>query len=308
MRLLPAFLLTVAAFAQATPQASPDVKTAVAPGKAEEQAKPADAPAAATDKAASPAPSTDEWITGSIDFGYRWVSDVSGNFPTYRSVVNLGSGPKLTGLDFTIVDPKHRFFDRLDARANSWGGDPYNTAHLDVRKKNTYELTADYRNIAYFNALPSYANPVAPLGFDQQSFDTRKRNGYVDLQLFPGMHVVPYLVYERNSTQGHGIETWVQEANNEFAVPVQLSDSTNNYRGGVRLEYNRWHITLEEGGTTFKNDDQASFNGVNYGDRTTSLLGTTSVLNNLIQTYGVRGDEHLHQGAGHRPVRFPGWT
>ncbi len=87
-----------------------------------------------------------------------------------------------------------------------------------------------------------------------------------------------------------GVETWVQDANNEFAVPVQLRDSTNVYRGGIRLEYNRWHITLEEGGTTYKNDDQASFNGVNYGDRTTSLLGTTSVLNNLIQTYGVRGD------------------
>ena len=140
----------------------------------------------------SPAPSGDEWLTGSFDVGYRWVSDVGGSFPTYRSVVNLGSGPKLTGLDFTITDPKHRLFDRIDARANSWGGDPYNTAHMEVRKKNLYELNADYRNIAYFNALPSFANPFAPLGFDEQSFDTRKRSGYVDLQLFPGRHFMPY--------------------------------------------------------------------------------------------------------------------
>ena len=53
----------------------------------------------------------------------------------------------------------------------------------------------------------------------------------------------------------------MQDGNNEFAVPVLLRDSTNNYRGGVRLEYNRWHVTLEQGGTTYKNDDQASFNG-----------------------------------------------
>ena len=265
-----------------------------AQAKPADEAKPADAPAPAkADRQSCPisgASSTDEWITGSIDPGYRWVSDVSGSLPTYAaSVVNLGSGPKLTGLDFTILDPKHRWFDRLDARANAWGGDPYNTAHLDVRKKGVYELSADYRNIAYFNALPSFANPFAPLGFDEQSFDTRKRTGYVDLQLFPGKHVMPYLVFERNSTDGHGIETWVQDSNNEFAVPVLLRDSTNNYRGGIRLEYNRWHVTLEQGGTTYKNDDQASFNGVNYGDRTSPLLGTTSVLNSLTQTYGVRG-------------------
>ena len=142
-----------------------------APAKADEQAKPAEAaaaPAKADDKAASPAPSSEQWFTGSFDFGYRWVGDVRGNNPTYRSIVNLGEGPKLTGLDFTITDPKHRLFDRIDARANAWGGDPYNTAHLQVVKRGLYELTGDYRNIAYFNAMPSFANPVAPLGFNER--------------------------------------------------------------------------------------------------------------------------------------------
>src|ERR1019366_5691129 len=74
-----------------------------------------------------------------------------------------------------------------------------------------------------------------------------------------------------------------------FAVPMLLRDSTNNYRGGIRLEYNRWHITLEEGGTTYKEDDQASFNGTNIGDRTTPILGGALVLNSLTQTYGIRG-------------------
>ena len=77
-----------------------------------------------------------------------------------------------------------------------------------------------------------------------------------------------------------------------------LRDSTNNYRGGVRFEYNRWHVTLEQGGTTYKDDDQASFNGVNYGDRTTPLLGSTLVLNTLTQTYGIRGSSIYTQGPG----------
>jgi hypothetical protein len=290
MRFLLAFLIAAAVFAQPpAPQAKPDDKTAAVPAKADDQAKPADQAAAAAAPAASPAPASDEWFTGSFDFGYRWVEDVRGNNPTYRSIVNLGEGPKLTGLDFTITDPKHRLFDRIDARANAWGGDPYNTAHLQVVKRGIYEITGDYRNIAYFNAMPSYANPVAPFGFNEQSFDTRNRTGMVDIQLFPGKHILPYLVFERNSSAGHGVETWVQDEVNDYPVAVQLRDSTNNYRGGLRFEYNRWHVTLEEGGTTYKNDDQAAFNGVNYGDRTTPALGTTQVLNTLTQTYGIRG-------------------
>jgi len=303
MRFLLAFLITVAAFAQPpAPPAKPSDKAAVtpeakaeavaaAPAKADDQAKPPEpaTPAKAAEKAASPAPSTEQWITGSFDFGYRWVGDVRGSLPTYRSIVNLGSGPKLTGLDFTITDPKHRLFDRIDARANAWGGDPYNTAHIDVNKRGVYELRGDYRNIAYFNALPSFANPLAPRGFDERAFDMRRRSGYMDLELFPGKHILPYLVFERNSGYGHGVETWVQDSNNSFAVPMLLRDSTNNYRGGVRLEYNRWHVTLEQGGTTYKDDDQASANGANFGDRTTPILGGTLVLNTLTQTYGVRG-------------------
>jgi hypothetical protein len=302
MRILLAFLITLAAFAQppappaqppAKPLATPEAKAedqAAAPAKADDQAKPADAvPAKADEKAASPAPSSEQWLTGSFDFGYRWIDDLRGSTATYRSIVNLGEGPKLTGLDFTITDPKHRLFDRIDARANAWGGDPYNTAHIDVSKRGIYELRADYRNIAYFNALPSFANPVAPRGADEQSFDMRRRSGYVDLQLFPGKHFLPYLIFERNSGYGHGVDTWVQDSNDTFAVPMLLRDSTNNYRGGIRLEYNRWHITLEEGGTTYKEDDQASFNGTNIGDRTTPILGGALVLNSLTQTYGIRG-------------------
>ena len=301
MRILLVLLMTATAIAQQNAgaggpgsgvgaQAKPADQQA-APAKADDQTKAADqqaAPAKADEKAASPVPSGEQWFTGSFEVGYRWLTDVRGSYPTYRTIVNLGEGPKLTGLDFTITDPKHRLFDRLDARANSWG-DPYNTAHLDMRKKGIYDFSADYRNIAYFNALPSWANPLSPLGFNEQAYDTRRRTGYGDLQFFPGKHVMPYLVFERNSENGHGVSTWVQDENNEFAVPTQLRNSTNNYRGGVRLEYNRFHVTLEQGGTTFKEDDSAYANGLSYGDRTTPVLGSTLYLKTLQQTYGIRG-------------------
>jgi hypothetical protein len=273
MRYLLALTLIVPALAQQPEPAKPDAQAAAAPAKTESPAPPA----------------TEDWLTGSVDFGYRWVTD-AGNFQAYRSVVNLGEGPKLTGLDFTILDPKKRLFDRLDARANGWGGDPYSTAHVDARKFGVYDFSFDYRNLAYFNALPSYSNPLAPAGFNEQAFDTRRRNTSFSLDLRPGKRIIPYLAFDRNSGYGHGVETWVQDSNDEFAVPTLLRDSTNNYRGGVRMEWcNCVHVTLEVGGTTFKDDDLASASGTNYGDRTSSLLGQTLVLNSLQQAYGIRG-------------------
>ena len=61
-----------------------------------------------------------------------WRTGVNGSLETYRSIVNLGSGPKLFGADFTLIDPKKRLFDTMHVRASGWGGDPYGTFHLDA--------------------------------------------------------------------------------------------------------------------------------------------------------------------------------
>jgi hypothetical protein len=253
-------------------------------------------PAAATTAAESPAPSTEEWLTGSIELGYRWLTGVGGNFQAYRSVINLGEGPKLFGLDFTILDPKKRWFDRLDANGYGWGGDPYTTAHVDARKSKIYDFRFDYRNIAYFNELPSYANPFAPGGFDEQAFDIHRRMIDSSLDLFPGGHIIPYLAFSQNTGYGNGIATWQIDAGNEYAVPTLDRNSMENYRGGVRFEYNHFHVTLEQGGTTFKDDDQASYDQPNPGNNTTPIFGQTQVLNSLLQAYGIRGSSIYERG------------
>lgn len=285
MRFLLALILMAPAFAQQPPaQAAP-------PAEVKTDAKPADAK-----PAESPAPATESWINGSVDFGYRWLTNVNGNFQQYRSVVNLGEGPKLFGVDLTIQDPKKRLFDRIDTRAYGWGGDPYSTAHVDVRKSTFYDLNVDYRNIAYFNAIPSFANPAAPLGFNEQSFDIHRRNLSATLDLFPGRHILPYLAFDRNSGYGHGIETFVNGPSNEYPVPTLLRDSTNNFRGGVRFEYNRFHITVEQGGTTYNDDDQATSTINQLGDNLVPLLGQQLKLTGLNQAYGIRGTSIYSKG------------
>jgi hypothetical protein len=291
----------VPGFAQ-QPPATPKPDDSAAQAGAKESAKPAEnlvpTPIAAIQApaAAAPAPAADQWLTGSIDFGYRWLTSIGGSVAEYRSVVNLGEGPKLLGLDFTVLDPKKRLFDRLDARAYNWGGDPYNTAYINAVKRRVYDFSLDYQNIAYFNAVPSFANPFSPSGFDQQSFDTHRRNTTVQLDLFPGRQIQPYVAFYRNYGYGTGIDDFVQGANNSYPVPVSLHDATNSYRAGIRFERNKYHATVEVGGTTFKEDDETNFTGQNTGNRTTPALGQQLVLNSLKQAYGIRGNSIYTRG------------
>ena len=146
-------------------------------------------PLAAQDAAQTPAPAsttaqdtnavppltqTETTWTGSVDLGYRWFSGAGGSLDTYRSVVDFGSGVRLLGLDLSIESATKKYFDRINLRGAGWGGDPYNTAHVDAVRHDWYNFSFDYRNVAYFNFLPSFADPTIGSGIfvDQQSFDS----------------------------------------------------------------------------------------------------------------------------------------
>jgi len=284
MRFLLALILMLPAAAQ-QPAAKPEAQ-------AKPEEKPAEAATGATEekKAESPVPSAEQWLTGSVDFGYRWITDIRGNRDVYRSIVNLGEGPKLTGLDFTLQDPKKRLFDRIDARANAWGGDPYNTAHLDARKQGIYDFRFDYRNIAYFNAVPSFANPNLPaLLSSQHTFDTHRRMSSFDLDLMPGKRIIPYFAYSRDGGRGRAVTTFFSDSN-EYAVPSTISDHTDNYRGGLRFEFNRFHVTVEQGATRYSDDQRVYETVKNLGNRSTLLFGQQLSLSSLNQQYGITAD------------------
>jgi hypothetical protein len=248
-------------------------------------------PAPAAQPAGTPVPTAETTVSGLVDVGYRWRSDVGGNLDTYRTVVNLGSGPKLLGLDLNFDSAVRRWFDHINVRAYNWGGDPYNTAHIDASRHDWYNFTFDYRNIAYFNFLPSYADPTIAQGIylDQRSFDTHRRMSDFELDLMPGKWLVPYLGYSRDSGFGRGITDFVSDAN-EYPVAHRPRDKTDNYRGGVRIELRKFHATLEQGGTEFKDDQDVFTSQTNLGNRKTPFFGVQLMLTNLAQTYGIRGD------------------
>jgi hypothetical protein len=244
--------------------------------------------------AATPVP-TDNWLTGTIDAGWRFQTGVEGDSNTYRSVVNLGRGPRLFGADLTIRPEENPFVDQIDVHASSWGGDPYNTARVDARKSGLYELSFDYRNIAYFNFLPSFADPGTvnrALPFlDQYGFDIYRRTSDLRLNLFPGHKIQPYFEYSRNGGRGDGTINFILQSN-EYTVPTNYSDYTNEYRAGVLIEFSRWHLTLEQGGYTSENNQglQSGSQLPNLGNVLTPILGQQLFFNGGAEYYAVRGD------------------
>jgi hypothetical protein len=247
---------------------------------------------------ASPVPSTESWLSGWVDIGYRWQTGVGGGFDTYRSFVDLGSGPKLLGTEFTLIGPDHRLFDKVHVRAYSLGGEPYQTVHLDAEKSKLYRFSADYRDIAYFDSLPSYADPLISRGIilNEQSFDTHRKMESFQLDVLRSSRIIPYLTYERNSGTGTGTTAFFTDAD-QFPVPNKLRDSTNLYRGGVRFELRHFHATIEEGGTTFK-DDESLFqsDSASNGNVSAPVLDQITDLTSLLAAYGIRGTSIYTKG------------
>ena len=246
-----------------------------------------------------------------LDIRNRWVQDIGGNSQVYRSVVNLGEGPRLFGGDIRFRDSAGAWIDTLDANANSWGGDPYNTAHVRFGLRDVYDLTFNYRNVAYFNNLPSFANPLLGEGLllSQRALDITRRQIETDLVIKPNATVSPFFSFY--NAHGFGRGTTIYRADgDEFPVDTDLDDDLTSFRGGVKLNFSKYNFTLEQGGTTFSDDQEVFFrDGTNPGNITRPFLGRDIVLNELLQHYRADGDGFFNRGVVQgRPASWLNFT
>ncbi len=261
--------------------------------------KKAEAAPAAADAAT---PQKEQLLEGSIDLGARWVSKVGGDMNTYRSIVNLESGPRVVGVDLRLVPGPHdnNVADSILLQAHSWG-DPYNSMRLDMQRNRIYRLTSSYSNVSYFNYLPSFADTTlltTGVFMNQRAYDTKTRDFENELLLLPGYWIQPYIAYSRNTDGGTGISTLVDSSYNNYPVVNNIHWGQNTFRGGVRVQLSKLHVTFEQGSVQFKDDQGLYSNGPGLGDRTAPYIGQTLNLTNGWQAYYIRGEGNFTKGYG----------
>jgi hypothetical protein len=233
-----------------------------------------------------------------VELGVRWIQGINGNLDTYRSMINLGEGPRIVGWDMKYDPPSLSFLKKAEFRGAGWGGDPSSWMQFRAEDPRYYRFTADHRSTAYFNAMPSFANPLLDRGIlaNQRSFDTTRRFTELHVDILPTALIIPYVSYTRDHGFGRGVTSFVSDSN-EYPVLNELDDATNMYRGGVRMETRRFHFLVEQGGIQFR-DGQQLFNSTrNDGNATRPILGQTLFLRDLLQAYDVSGSSIFTRGA-----------
>lgn len=276
--------------APSTPASTPSAPAA--PAQTTSSAQPAS-------DASSPVPSTEPFITGYVDLGYLWVTGVGGSYDAFRGIIDVHSGPKLLGTEFTLTDPKHRWFDTIQVRATTWGAEPAESLHIQAAKSGLYNFNADFRDFAYFDFLPTYADPTLSQGIvlDEQSFNNRRRIAALSLDILPSHWWSPYVAWDHDSNSGNGTSVFVGNSN-EYPVPETMRDSTDVYRGGVRFQKPHFQVTLEEGGTVFSSNQTLyqSPGAVNLGDTPAPVFGQSLYLSSLLAGYGITGSSAYSKG------------
>ncbi len=256
------------------------------------------------DQAPPPAPSKEGFSWGvydgrsEIEVGYRWVT-TAGNSDVYRSMVNLGEGPKLLRSNVSLRSNYGAglVFDHLDFSMDNWGGDPYNTMRLSFGRTGTYEVRAVYLNQNYYNFLPTWANPLLQDGktLSQHGLDVGYRNTDVELKLFTTYWVRPFFGYARSSGFGPGFTT-ESFTGNEFLLRQNWRYSANDYRGGLEFALPRTIVSLEQGFRFLQNDSSAYYTGDSTGNNPRPFLGQPIVQTDQDRGYQDRTNIPIFKG------------
>lgn len=238
-----------------------------------------------------------EPFSAEFDVRERFVTGDRGQ--VYRSIVNLGEGPKL--FDAAL---RYQGKDRLDLDAHNWGGDPNSELRVNLSREKVYEFLAQYRTLAYFNNLPTFANPLLAQGAvnSQRAIDLRRRQLDMELKFRPKAKVTPFFGLLRTSGDGQGITPFVGSGD-EFAVPTTFGDTLTTARGGVQFTGQAWTATVEQGWTGYS-DEQLLDSGINGGNRQDAIN-----LGRLREQYRGSGSGWFSRGILQaQPLSYLGFT
>ena len=206
-------------------------------------------------------------VQQTIDFGFR-INEIGGNYDTYDTFVNLGSGVRLFDYELDMRSLNHQglFFDDLNFSNFGYGGDPNDVSRLHIDMNKVYDFHALFRRDENFWDYNLFANPLNPATLNPvgsqttgcivspptstnpglpgycsnpavaqtnspHALDLVRRMQDYDLTLLPQSKIRFRLGYSHDADEGPGFFTTDGGTLTDF--PENYSYTTNAYRAGV---------------------------------------------------------------------------
>jgi hypothetical protein len=241
-----------------------------------------------------------------LDLGHRWRSGFAGNEDLYRSQLDYDQGLRLFGGDFFASAPQgqNTYFDRIQLRVDSWGGEPHRRASFRMDKANLYELRFDHQGAHYFNAVPFFANPFFEQGIlqTQHRFDVSQKRSDFELRLLPGGRFTPFLGIARGDRDG-ALLTTVAEGGNEFLIHSRQDHWANDYRAGLDVRLSNFSLLVEQGLRHYRDQSNYQASGLQQGNVLRPILGRTTNL----EQYNADHDSTANIPFSNASARFQPW-
>lgn len=237
---------------------------------------------------------TDE-LTGEIAIGYRAVS-LDGDTPKYAEDVNLEEGPRL--LQATVAyrpeSGDGNGPDLVNIDLYGLGGDPFESARLEVRKYGQWHFTATRQRSDYVYEdiliLPENASINGSTGGDYHHYDFSRVRDNVSLVGTLSERATATVDFQRYGRRGDSTTTLDIERD-EFEMEKPIDEEMRLLRGIFRYQWEHLAVSVEERLREFESDSTTFLAGSSAGENPDNLTTLDNFF--LQQPYEYRGHEHL---------------
>lgn len=217
-------------------------------------------------------PAVIDGLSGGIVLGLRSV-DTSGAVNKYREDINLDDGVRVLDLALDYEAPSaDTLVDRIHVTAANLGGDPFEAAHVEVRKFGSYRLRLDRFRSEYFYDDTILPPPLASINastggdFHRFDFERVRESAALDITVSPQTQVSLGLL--RQTRTGDSTTT-LDIQRDEFELDRPLDESLNALNLGVTHGWDKVRLSFEEEVREFENASQIFLPGASPGANTT---------------------------------------
>lgn len=193
-------------------------------------------------------------IVDTFELGYRYAA-IAGDTGTYRATVNYTDGVRLLSSSLFVQsrDGHGGWFDQIVLNTQGLGGDPYESASLQIEKNALYRYDMLWRENAFFD-------PALTISFGEHLRNTTRTMQDHNLTLFPQSKVKVFLGFSRNVDDGPALSTVQLFSNtgNEYPVFANIHDQQNEYRVGGEATFLGFRLNVVHAWVDFKEDTPQS--------------------------------------------------